>query len=352
VTVLLFNQRVDLDDPGQGVAIDWMLALAARVERLIVITHHAGRLPQLPNGVIYSMGRERGWSEPRRALTFYRLLARALWTARPAFCLAHMVPVSTLMAGPVLRAKGIPILQWYTHRGTPWELRVATRFARHVLTATADSFRLDSPKVIVTGHGIPTERFTPGPARAPNGTYRVLTVGRLSPIKNVETILQAIALLRQRGMDVSLRIVGAARVAEDVAYERRLKEAVRALDLADAVAFSGPMDRDSLVDVYRQADVFVHACDSGLDKAGLEAMSCGVPLVSSSTGFRELLEMSGRALTVSHGDPAALASRLQDVREMPDAERRDLGLRLRALVEEHHDMSRLIERIIALGASA
>jgi len=352
VTVLLFNQRLDLDDPGQGVAIDWMRALAARVDRLIVITHDAGRLPALANGVIYSMGRERGWSEPRRVLHFYRLLFRVLRSERPAFALAHMVPVSTVLAGPILTAARIPILQWYTHRATPWELKVATRFARNVLTATSDSFRLKTPKLIVSGHGIPTERFSPNPNPLPRRTPRLLTVGRVSPIKNIETMLHAVATLRERGQDVTLRIVGGARVAEDAAYEQRLKATARDLQLGEHVDFSGALMRDRLIDVYHDADLFLHACDSGLDKAGLEAMSCGLPLISSSAGFRELLARSGAELTFTHGDAAAMADRIERLLEMPHNDRRALGVRLRHLIEEHHDMSRLMDRIVALGTGA
>ena len=349
MTALLFNQRVDLDDPGQGVAIDWLQALASRVDRLIVLTHHAGRLPRFDNVVLYSAGRERGWSEARRAWHFVATLRRILKTERPAFCLSHMVPVSTVLAGPFLNARDIPILQWYTHRGTPWELKVATRFARHILTATPDSFRLKTPKVVVTGHGIPTERFTPAGQPAHHAVPRLLTVGRLSPIKNLETIVDAIAGLRQRGLSVSLDIAGAARVDDDVDYEARLKSRIRVLGIDDAVVFRGAVPRDRLIGVYRDADIFVHACDSGLDKAGLEAMSCGVPLVSSSTGFRELLNETRPDLIVPHGDADALADRLETLVKMPAEDRRSLGMSLRALVQQQHDLSRLMDRILVLG---
>lgn len=352
MTVLLFNQRVDLDDPGQGVAIDWMHGLAARVDRLVVVTHHAGRVPRLENGVIHSLGREHGWTEARRALRFYRLVSQILPTERPTFCLSHMVPVSTVMAGPLLKARRIPILQWYTHRVTPWEIRVATRFATHVLTAASDSFGIETRKLIVTGHGIPTDRFTPGQARADEGTPQLLTVGRLAPIKHLEIMLQAVALLRDRGVPVRLRIVGGARVDSDRAYEAELRETARALRLESAIEFSGAVPRAELVDVYRDADIFVHACDSGLDKAGLEAMSCGIPLVSSSSGFAGLLAASGSELTVAHGSAAALATRVQQLLALSPVERRALGLKLREIVREQHDLSRLMDRIIALGSAA
>ena len=352
MTALLFNLRVDLDDPGQGVAIDWMRALATRVDRLAVITHHAGSLPVIPNVEIHSMGRERGWSEPRRVAAFYRRLTAILRKERPTFCFSHMMSVATVLAGPVLRPLGIPILQWYTHSGTPWHVRIALRFSTHVLTATEESFSLKSPKVIVTGHGIPTDVFTPGGDARRRREPLLLTVGRISPIKHIETMIRALALLRDAGSPVRLRIVGGARVPADRAYEASLRAEVDALGLQSRVTFSGAVARDALVDVYRHADVFVHACDSGLDKAGLEAMSCGVPLVSSSPGFRRLIRYDGLDLSVAPGDPAALAERIGWVLRLDDAHRRRLGLGLREAVRAQHDLDRLMDRVVALGCGA
>jgi glycosyltransferase involved in cell wall biosynthesis len=352
VTVLLFNQRVDLDDPGQRVAIDWMEALAKRVDRLVVVTHHAGRVPTIGNTRIYSLGRERGWSKVRRAAEFYRLLAGILRRERPAFCLTHMVPILTVLAGPVLRRRRIPILQWFTHRATPWELRLAHRFAARVLTATAESFRLPSHKVVVTGHGIPTDRFVPGERNEPRLRPTIVTVGRVSPVKRLETVVDALAQLRAAGGRARLLIVGDARIPSDRGYLADIRERVRAAGVEEAVEFTGNVDRDRLIEIYRTADVFAHACDSGLDKAVLEAMSCALPVVSSSAGFRELLGGVDARLVIPSGNAQALAESLEDLLARPPDARRAIGERLREIVIERHDLARLMDRIVALGTAA
>jgi len=75
-------------------------ALAARCEAVDVITMRAGRLAVAPNVRVYSVGKERGYGEPRRLVEFYRLLFRLLRTQRYDACFATCSPCSRRSARP------------------------------------------------------------------------------------------------------------------------------------------------------------------------------------------------------------------------------------------------------------
>src|SRR6476619_23535 len=113
--LLLFNLVTDADDPILGFTTRWICALAKRVEFMHVITMRAGRL-ELPGNVkIYSVGKENAYSEARRAVQFYRHLLSILREDHIDVCFCHMISIFAVMAAPVLKAKGIPIVTWSAH---------------------------------------------------------------------------------------------------------------------------------------------------------------------------------------------------------------------------------------------
>src|SRR5215204_1966372 len=159
--VLLFNLRMDLDDPVLGFASRWVEAIAERVDRVTVITMQAGRVDPPENVIVHSLGKERGWSEPRRAAAFYRYCARVIRASPPDVCFSHMIPVLSVLFAPIGRALRIPTLMWYAHGATPRELRIAERLVDRCITSTPEGFRIPSAKLHVLQQGIDVERLAP-----------------------------------------------------------------------------------------------------------------------------------------------------------------------------------------------
>ena len=97
MNLLVFNLKTDADDDVLGFTTDWVNALAASCERIFVITMSAGRIAVAENVQVYSIGKEQGYSEPRRATEFYRTLSRLLRNERIDACFAHMMPLFAVM---------------------------------------------------------------------------------------------------------------------------------------------------------------------------------------------------------------------------------------------------------------
>ncbi|MBZ0286039.1 MAG: hypothetical protein K8I30_00385, partial [Anaerolineae bacterium] len=90
--LLLFNLATDADDPVLGFTTVWINALARQCEQIDVLTMRAGRLALAENVRVFSVGGEKGDSEPRRAVEFYRILFDLLRRTRYDACFAHMQP--------------------------------------------------------------------------------------------------------------------------------------------------------------------------------------------------------------------------------------------------------------------
>ena len=346
--LLLFNLATDADDPILGFTHDWIRSLAARVEDLDVVTMSAGRVDVPANVRVHSVGKERGYSEPRRAVELYRIFARLDWLRGYDACFAHMQPLFAVMAAPILRVRRVPLTLWYTHPATTVMLRAAIAVSDAVVTASRESINVASPKIVAIGHGIDTDLFRPAavPAGDDASEFRVLWVGRIAPVKGLELLVDAVAALRPR-LDAGLEVTLAGPVAPaDAGYRQDLGRRIDAAGLTDAFHFPGSMARATLPALLQRSSVAVNlTARGGFDKAALEAMSCGIPLVTTNASFRPLLAEAGAPELLAPPDGDGLAAVLAELAGLGADERADLGRRLRACVVAHHSLDRLTERL-------
>ena len=188
-------------------------------------------------------------------------------------------------------------------------------------------YRVESDRAVVIEPGVDTARFYPIPvdeAReyvgAPDGRRIILFVGRIEPLKGLDSLLNAVALLRARGAlarnPLLLMVIGGEPEAspEQLSAEMgRLQTLTHELEIDDSVTFLGKRAQDTLQYYYSAAEIVVmpsHYESFGL--VALEAMACGTPVVASETGGLVFLVRDGETgLHVPTADPAALAEKLE-----------------------------------------
>jgi glycosyltransferase involved in cell wall biosynthesis len=341
MNLLIFNLAVDADDPILGFTTDWINRLAARWDHVDVITMRVGRNATAPNVNVYSVGKEKGYSERRRAVEFYRILAPLLRQRRYVACFAHMMPLFAVMGSPLLRLCSVPITLWYTHRQKKRTLEWAARISQKIVTAADDSFPIKSDKVRVLGHGIDTDFFALQETVANNG--EIVHVARLMPIKNQEMLIRAVATVpNSRAV-----FVGDVPPETDATYKAGLIALADRLGVKDRVVFSGSQSAEGVRDHLWRATVAVNLSPPGLfDKAALESMAAGVPTIVSSTAFRPLLgEYAPDLLLPAPNDHNTLAVRLSRIMQMSEDERREMGSTLRERVAAAHGIDGLIVRL-------
>ena len=346
--LLLFNLATDADDPILGFTTRWIQALAKRMEFIHVITMRAGRIEVPENVRVYSVGKEKGYSEPRRAVEFYRLLFRVLREDRIDACFSHMIPIFTVLAAPVLKAKGIPIVTWYAHPSLTWILKLAHHFSDKMVTSVATAYPYRHDKLVVFGQGIDPDLFCPDERVKPDNPPMILCVGRLSPVKDHPTLLKAVALLRQEwSHPFRVVILGGPAGPQDEPYVRSLHRMVAELNLQDIVTFHPPVSMTQLPDWYRRCTVHVNMTPTGSgDKVVWEAMACGKPCVAANEGFRETMGKWAPHLLFSYGNHEDLGQKLESLLRMNETEREIMGKELRESVIIRHSLERLMDRLV------
>lgn len=343
--LLLFNLATDEDDPLLGFTVGWIRALSSRIPSIDVLTMRAGTADLPDNVHVYSVGKERGWSEARRLAKFYGQLGDLLHQHNYDACFAHMQPLFALLAAPLLKPKHVPTTLWYTHPDTPFRLRAAVRVVDRVITADPDSCRVRSPKLLATGHGIDTDRFVPAFTDRSESSIRILAVGRLAPCKRLDQLLAAVARLEGRlPQKLEVRILGPT-AGPDAPYEASLRG--QAAGLSSTTTFVGPRRPADLIPEYQAADISVSLTGLGFfDKAALEAMSCGVPLLTMNAAFAPHLTAAGSPGPIADGNVGELADAIERLAGVPVEDRRRWGLGQRAEVIRAHSLQRLADLLV------
>lgn len=348
--LLLFNLATDTDDPILGFTTCWIQALAKRVEFVHVITMRAGRVEVPGNVRVYSIGKEKGYSEPRRAVEFYRYLFRVLREDRIDVCFSHMIPIFSVLAAPILKARGIPIVTWYAHPSLTWVLKLAHHLSDKMVASLATAYPYRHDKLVVVGQGIDTDLFCPEQQVALDDPPMILCVGRLSPVKDHLTLLRAARILRERwGKPFQVVILGGPARPQDKAYTQSLRAQVKELGLDDIVRFEPPIPMVNLADWYRRCTVYVNLTPTGSgDKVAWEAMACGKPCVAANEGFRETMGWLAGRLLFRHGDADDLATSLSPLLQGTREWLADIGAELRRGLLKLHSLDGFVERLVDL----
>jgi glycosyltransferase involved in cell wall biosynthesis len=346
MNLLWLNLSVDQNHQVLSFGLDWIRMMAKNFDRILILTMEVGGYALPTNVTVFSVGREKGYSRPRRFFRFYRLLFRILRKEKIGAVFAHMNILFAAMAGPFLKIKRIPLFLWHAHRSVTPILRIAAFFSMKVFSSTSGGLRIPGHKKVIVGQGIDTGLFQPDGEDRSNDT--LLHVGRISPVKNVHLLVEVVDdLVRNRGFG-SVRLIIAGEpldLQRDRNYLEFIKTMIRERGLGERIVFSGKLDRDMLVKWYRRAVILLNLSDTGsLDKVLLEAMACGCIPVSSNESFQLSFDKRFPELVVSN-DPVKISEAILRIRALRDVGKISLQKALRSEVEESHSLKQLIDRI-------
>jgi glycosyltransferase involved in cell wall biosynthesis len=341
--ILYICRAVDESARVTAVQVRWISAIAGlpQVARLTVLTSRLGSA-RLPSNVSVRTFDRGSW--PRLVRSFYREVLRSRIRTVSCFFVVQGGPYPALLL-PLKTLLGVPIYHWKAQPHTSRKMRFYARVCDDlVFTATEKSLPLDLPKKRVIGHGIDTELFRPV-ARSPDRDFIVL--GRVSPIKRIDLMVQAVAAHRELfGHAPTLDIVGpvfssARQHADD------LRALVDRLELTASVRFLEAVEYDRLPELLPRYRGLLNFSGTAFDKSVGEAMACGVPVLSSNPCVEEDLPPDLHAYCVVPAtDVHAQAAALRRLLALDETTRSWLGQRVREHVVEHHGLRSFAVRLI------
>jgi len=215
-------------------------------------------------------------------------------------------------------------------------------FADQIVAATpaeerqlVEYYGADRRKITIIPPGVDTELFhphSPEDAKLRLGVKpcdrMLLFVGRIEPLKGIDTLLRAMALLAHEcptwARNLCVAIIGGDPDTSENEEMERLKTIRAELGITDLVTFLGARDQDKLHHYYSAAEMVImpsHYESFGM--VALEAMACGTPVIASEVGgLAHLVRDEETGLHIPNGDPAALAGAIARLVEDHDLRER------------------------------
>jgi glycosyltransferase involved in cell wall biosynthesis len=202
------------------------------------------------------------------------------------------------------------------------------------------------PKLHVRHCGVDPTMFAPRPDDA-TVAGSILCVGRLDPEKGHLVLLDALKILRDRGVQATAVFVGSG------GFRMEIEERRRRLGLTDVVELAGAVGQDEIAGYYRRAQVFcLPTFIEGLPVVLMEALGSGLPVVTTPVnGIPELVQDGETGVLVPPGRADLLADALQRLLAEPDL-RSALAQRGRARVVAEFDIRHIGPSIAELFATA
>lgn len=305
--LLIITQKVDRTDQNLGFFHEWIKEFAKYYDEVNVICLYKG-MYSLPNNVkIFSLGKENGASRIKYILNLYKYL----FTIPFDKIFVHMNQIYV----PLVYFFGKPVYLWYVHKQVTLSLHIALHLVKKVFTVSKESFRIQSQKVMIVGHGVDTELFTPKAEGE-----GIISVGRISRTKSQLEILKT-------KENTKYIMVGGPITADDEVYEKEIKQ--YAIDNALNVEFTGPVEPNKVPDLLHKANVFVNTSKTGsVDKAVLEAMASGLNVITTNEAFSFAIPLD------------ELGSKIKENINKP------LNLDNREYVVKNHNLFNLIPKLV------
>lgn len=232
-----------------------------------------------------------------------------------------------LRAAPAVRAArraGVPVVINYRGGGAEAFFARSFRWVEPTLRR-ADAVIVPSgflagvfQKRGIAAHVVPNvvdlERFRPAPRREVGPAPHLVVARSLERIYDIPTALRAFAMVRAGFPAARLTVAGAGPL------RRELERLARDLGVAQAVTFTGRLDNERMAGLYASADLALNPSRvDNMPISILEALACGVPVVSTNVGGVPFVVEDGRtALLVGAADPRAMAEAALRILRQPD----------------------------------
>jgi len=343
--LLILTQKVDINDDILGFMHGWIEEFSKRCEKITVVALGVGEYKLPKNVKVLSLGKETGESKIKYLINFYKYILQERHDYDTVF--VHMNYEYVILGGWYWRLVGKKIALWYVHKQVSFHLKLAEKIANVIFTVSKESFKIKTDKLKIIGHGIPVEFFkNPQAINYKKGDkLKIISVGRITKIKNLDTLIRACIILKKEDLNFEVSLVGPVVSEEDKKYFGYLKQLISENNLNEEIKFLGSVPNHKINEYYWNSDISVNLCPSGgVDKAILESMAAGLLVLVSNVALEEYFGKYKSILVFEEKNAQDLANKIISLISRTDLD--DVRNFLFSVVKEKAGLADLILKII------
>lgn len=324
--LLIITQKIDRDDPVLGFFHGWIEEFSKHFRSIVVVCLLKNRYDLPGNVAVLSLGKEKWRSKAKYIFLLFYFSLRYFNRYDAVF--VHMNEEYVVLAGWLWRLMGKKVYMWRNHHAGNRMTDIASIFCNKVFCTSKYSYTAKYKKVVLMPVGIDINKFNP-PAGgessirqpAEKAKNSILFLGRIAKTKNVDIFVEALGLLKKRGIEFSADIYGDA-LPKDVKYYEKIKSRATELELDGVLKFNAGVPNYETPEIYNTHEVYVNLSSSGMyDKTIFEAMACGCLVLASNDNLKGQIDDK---FILNNREPEEVAEKLTVVFTLSEQEKQKI----------------------------
>jgi glycosyltransferase involved in cell wall biosynthesis len=338
--VFFFTPKIDLSDPIFGHSLDWIRAISGKVNSLEVIAVHLENAPRnFGNNVHFSeLG---GGSFSKRIKGFFKLIhfgfVASFGERNQTVVIYHMLKEPGVIIGALLKLAKVHQILWYSHSANSIALKLTNCLVDQVFTPTINSYPIQSKKLRIIGHGIDSEKFNVLNAPKENQRDGIISVGRISRIKKLESLIFAMANINE-----DVNFIGP---IFDEEYSKSLLNMSHEFQVN--LKLSGPKSYEQIQSIFLNSEMCYTGSPKTLDKSAVQAAMCGCFVVSNEISVLDAVGMTQIWQNLGFKCPPELNVQIRELLKISQSERVQLRNVLAEISTKRHGLERLTEELLS-----
>lgn len=335
--LILFNLETNLDSKVLAAGINWIDSLSHLSKNVYVFSTHVGVITPPNNVKVFELG---GGSFKNRFKWFknnFYAIYLVTKMKKSVIVFHHMSHYSVIFPGIFFRLLGVKQGLWYAHAHKSFSLILAARIANNLFTSAPGAFPIKSKKISYLGQGVKIDDFQIAFKESKNTSKSgIVSVGRISPAKNLETLLNSLPL------DFVPKIEFLGEI-EDSDYHARLVALGEKKNLA--ITFKHAKTYSEIPKYLVNWRYYFCGTNVAVDKAVIEAAAAGCIVLSLNKNVLELTGMNKVYQKLKIPIPDELKVQFDTFEKLSESQRHDIQLDISNSTGEANNVSNTTRKI-------
>lgn len=345
MNLLLITQKVDKNDSVLGFFHGWLVEFAKNTQKIVVICLEKGEYDLPQNVSVFSLGKEVNKSKIEYILNFYKYIFKLRNEYDSVF--VHMNKEYVILGSLFWKIWNKKISLWYNHPFGDFIARISVFLSNNVFYTSPQAFTSKYKKSKQMSAGIDTNIFKKI-ENVEKKKNSLLFLGRISPIKNLDLLINSITSINEHDGNLNLNIFGGPINPSDYSYINNLKNITEKQNRF--IKFNEPIANYKTPEIFNEHEVFVNLTPSGsLDKTTLEAMSCETLVLVSNKYFENVLDDNLKDIILfKEMDLNDLINKIKRIVSLDKSEKEKISKEMRKIIIQKHSLSSLIKDVIEI----
>lgn len=335
--LILFNLETNSESKVLAAGIDWINSFSHFSENVYVFSTHVGVITPPNNVEIFELG---GGSFKNKFKWFknnFYAIYLAYKMKKSVIIFHHMSHYSVIFPGIFFRLLGVKQGLWYAHAHKSFSLFLATRIANSLFTSAPGAFPVKSKRISYLGQGVKIDDFQ-NAFKADKNSLRsgIVSVGRISPAKNLEILLNSLPLSFASKIEFLGRI-------ENSDYHARLVALAEKKNLA--LTFNYAKTYSEIPNYLVKWRYYFCGTNIAVDKAVIEAAAAGCIILSLNKNVLELTGMNKVYQKLKVPIPSELKAQFDTFDKLNDSQRYGIQLDISNATGERNNVYNTTRKI-------